>query len=158
MNNKEIIENFYTAFANKDAEAMVQYYDDNIEFEDPAFGKIKGEEAKNMWRMLVSSLNGSISFSNVTANENMGTANWKAEYIFTQTGRKVINNISASFYFNKGKIIKHTDHFDLWKWSRQALGIKGWLLGWTPFMQKKIQQQTNLLLRRFTNKRQEANS
>jgi hypothetical protein len=29
----------------------------------------------------------------------------------------------------EGLIIEHRDHFELWRWSRQALGLKGLLLG-----------------------------
>jgi len=53
------------------------------------------------------------------------------------------------FLFQDGKIIKQTDSFDIWKWSRQAFGWKGFLLGWTSFMKKKIQMQANKSLRAF---------
>lgn len=154
MSNTELVTKFYTAFANADAEAMASCYSDNIQFEDPAFGILKNEDAKNMWRMLVGRSKGQIkiSFSNIQTNEKTGSANWRAEYVFGDTGRKVINVIAAEFEFENGKIVKHTDHFDMWKWSRQALGLKGFLLGWTPFMQRKIQQRTGNLLRSFVKK------
>lgn len=50
---EKIIHQFFTAFKNLDAETMVSLYQDDIMFEDPAFGVLKGEEAKAMWRMLV---------------------------------------------------------------------------------------------------------
>jgi ketosteroid isomerase-like protein len=152
MNNTELITNFYQSFANGDAEAMVACYHDSIQFQDPAFGVLKGEDAKNMWRMLIGRNKGNIkiSFSNVKANEKTGSADWRAEYVFSVTGRKVINIISAEFEFKDGKIIKHTDSFDIYKWSKQALGMKGYLLGWTSFMQHKIQQQSNSLLKKYT--------
>ncbi|MFN8259251.1 MAG: nuclear transport factor 2 family protein [Bacteroidales bacterium] len=154
MNNIEIIRKFYDSFINGNAEAMVDCYDQNIIFSDPAFGELKGEDAKNMWRMLIGRSNGNlkISYDNVVANDKKGSANWTAEYVFSQTGRKVINKIAASFEFENGKIIKHSDHFNLWKWSRQALGLKGLLLGWSLFMKSKIQQQTNHLLNSYTKK------
>lgn len=49
---KSIIEKFYQAFENFDAEGMIEYYHNEIKFEDPAFGVLRGEKAKNMWRML----------------------------------------------------------------------------------------------------------
>ena len=55
---EKIIHQFYTAFKNLDAETMVSLYQDDIMFEDPAFGVLKGEEAKAMWRMLVESQKG----------------------------------------------------------------------------------------------------
>ena len=155
MTNSELITHFYTSFAKGDAEGMVSCYDDAIQFKDPAFGALKGEDAKNMWRMLLSRNKGNIhiTFSNVKANEKKGNANWVAEYVFSATGRKVINVISAEFEFANGKIIKHTDTFDIYKWAKQALGLKGYLLGWTAFMQNKIQQQSGTLLKKYTEKK-----
>lgn len=154
-NNKILIRNFYQSFANTDAEGMIACYDDAIVFTDPAFGTLKGDDAKNMWRMLIANSKGKtkINFSDVKADDKTGSAHWIAEYTFSQTGRKVINKISASFEFANGKIVRHTDHFNLWKWSGQALGWKGWLLGWTPFMKNKIQKQTHKLLSAYKSKK-----
>jgi len=150
MDYRTTIDYFYTAFANGDAERMASCYHENAEFTDPAFGTLKGEAVKNMWRMLLSrNADIRITHDNVHANGNTGSANWQAEYTFTPTGRKVINKISSRFLFEDGKIIKQTDSFDIWKWSRQAFGWKGFLLGWTSFMKKKIQMQANKLLRAF---------
>src|SRR5665213_2751249 len=105
MDNAQLITNFYQAFANGDAEGMVSCYHNDIQFQDPAFGVLIGEDAKNMWRMLIGRNKGNIhiTFSNVTANEKTGSANWVAEYVFSQTNRKVINVISAQFEFADGK-------------------------------------------------------
>ncbi|HWY37910.1 MAG TPA: nuclear transport factor 2 family protein, partial [Bacteroidia bacterium] len=88
MNNKELIENFYTAFTNADAEAMIACYHNDIQFEDPAFGILYKDDAKNMWRMLIKRSKGQIkiSFSNVEADEKNGSANWVAEYFFSDSG------------------------------------------------------------------------
>ena len=155
MDNAQLITNFYQAFANGDAEGMVSCYHNDIQFQDPAFGVLIGEDAKNMWRMLIGRNKGNIhiTFSNVTANEKTGSANWVAEYVFSQTNRKVINVISAQFEFADGKIIKHTDSFDIYKWTKQALGIKGYLLGWTAFMRNQIQKQSGTLLKKYTEKK-----
>jgi ketosteroid isomerase-like protein len=150
---KEVIEGFYTAFQNKDAEKMVSFYHDEVEFTDPAFGDLKGEHAKNMWRMLLSrSADLNLEFSNVEADENTGKAHWDANYTFGQTGRKVLNKIDAEFTFKDGKIIRHIDTFDLHKWARQALGFKGLLLGGTSFFKRKLNSQTNGMLAKFENK------
>lgn len=146
---KNIIENFYTAFSKLDAETMVSYYHKDIIFEDPAFGILKGERAKNMWRMLCESQknkNFQVSFSNIEANENKGTVHWEAHYIFSKTGRTVHNSIQAYFEFKDGKIIKHTDKFNLYNWSKQALGLKGFVLGNTKYFRHKLKAQTNRLL------------
>lgn len=151
MNNPEIIQKFYTSFKNGDAKGMADCYHDEIIFQDPAFGELRGEKAKKMWEMLLERSKGElkIEFSEVKADEKTGSAYWIAKYKFAPTGRNVINKIHAEFDFKDGKIIKHSDHFSLWKWSRQALGWKGGLLGWTGFMRGKIQKQTNGLLTKY---------
>lgn len=142
-----LIEEFYTAFQNLDAEKMVELYHPEIEFEDPAFGNLKGEKAKNMWRMLCkSSKELKITFSNIEIDSNKGFAKWEAQYIFSKTKRKVHNLIRAEFEFEDGKIIKHKDSFNLHKWASQAFGLKGFLIGWTPQFQSKLNKETNKLL------------
>ncbi len=154
MDNAAIIRHFYSSFAQGNAEEMISCYDAAIVFTDPAFGELKGGDAKNMWRMLVQRSKGElkITFDNVKADERSGSASWMAEYTFTQTGKKVINKISAAFEFHNGKIIKHTDHFSLWNWSRQALGWKGFLFGGTSFLKAKIQKQANHSLKSYVGK------
>ena len=151
MSNDELITAFYTAFSKADAEGMVACYHDNIIFHDPAFGQLVGEEAKNMWRMLIKQSKGQVDvqFSDVKTHDHHGTANWVATYTFSRTGRKVVNRISASFEFRDGKIARHTDYFDLWRWSRQALGISGTVFGWTNWMQQKIRKQSRSLLEKY---------
>ncbi len=147
---KTLIETFYTAFQNCDADTMVSCYHDDVVFEDPAFGKLKGDRAKNMWRMLCKNAKDlKIEFSEIEANTTTGKAHWEAWYSFSQTGRNVHNKIDAQFEFKDGKIIKHIDHFNLHKWASQALGWKGKILGGTSFFRKKLNQQTNTLLNKF---------
>jgi limonene-1,2-epoxide hydrolase len=156
---KETIEKFYNAFNDLDAETMAKCYHDDITFEDPAFGILKGERAKNMWRMLCKSQKGkefNVDASNITADNLKGTAHWEAHYLFSKTNRKVHNIIDAEFEFKNGKIIKHTDRFNLYRWSKQALGFKGLIIGWTPFFKKKLNAQTNHLLAKFEQKRKDA--
>jgi ketosteroid isomerase-like protein len=152
MSNSEIIESFYSAFANADAEKMVHHYHEDIKFSDPAFGPLNGEQAKNMWRMLVRP-GVEVIFSNVKSEGNKGSADWQATYIFTSTGRKVVNRIYAEFEFRDGKIYRHNDKFNFWNWSRQALGFSGLILGWSWMLRNKVREQANAQLRKFSEKR-----
>jgi ketosteroid isomerase-like protein len=151
LTHSELITRFYTAFAAGDVEAMVSCYHPEIQFEDPAFGALSGKAAGNMWRMLLGRSKGGIqiTFSNVWADDTRGGAHWEAIYQFGATGRAVHNKIQANFEFKEGKIFRHKDHFNLWKWTRMALGWKGYLLGWTSFMRHKIHAQTNGQLQAF---------
>lgn len=153
---KNIIENFYHAFESLDAERMVACYHDQVIFEDPAFGVLHGERAKNMWRMLCDSQKDKdfkVTFSDIKYAHDRGSARWEAFYTFSKTGRKVHNMISANFILNDGKIIKHVDEFNLYRWSKQAMGFKGLLMGGTSFFKKKLRTQTNYLLTKYEEKR-----
>lgn len=140
--NAELITRFYQAFQQLDAEAMAACYTADVQFSDPVFTDLRGAEAVDMWRMLASRAQGfSLSFSEVQADERQGSARWVATYLFSQTGHTVVNDIQARFVFRDGKISQHQDSFDLWRWSRQALGSKGLLLGWTPLVKNAIRAQ-----------------
>ncbi len=148
--NIALITRFYQAFQRLDAEAMVACYSPEVVFSDPAFGTLRGKDAADMWRMLASRAKDfSLTFDSVRADERSATAHWVATYLFSQTGRVVVNDIQARFVIRDGLIVEHHDHFDLWRWARQALGTKGLLLGWTPLVQGKIRQQAAKGLRAF---------
>lgn len=152
--NAELITRFYQAFQQLDAETMASCYADDVHFSDLVFTDLRGVAAGDMWRMLCSKAQDfSLSFDGVTADDHSGRARWVATYTFSQTGNTVINHIEASFRFRDGQIIEHRDQFDLWKWARQALGAKGLLLGWAPFVQSAIRQQAGKGLAAFQKSR-----
>ncbi len=140
--NERLLRDFYGAFARRDYRTMAASYASNAAFTDPVFGELHGAQIGAMWRMLCERANDlRIESSAFTANDTSGAAHWEAWYTFTATGRPVHNMIDATFTFANGKIGAHTDRFDLYAWSRQALGLKGALLGWTPFVQGAIRKQ-----------------
>jgi len=152
---KEIIEKFYNAFEKLDDETMIECYHPEIVFTDPAFGELKGERAKSMWRMLCNSQKGTdfkITFSDIKSGATKGEAKWEALYAFSKTGRNVHNKIVASFEFKDEKIIRHTDWFNLYIWAKQAMGFQGFLFGNTKWFKKKLNIQTNKLLDKFERK------
>ena len=73
------------------------------------------------------------------ADETAGTAHWVAHYQFAQTGRPVVNDVHSRFRFVDGLIAEQVDEFDFHRWSRQALGVPGLLLGWTPMLRRSVQ-------------------
>ena len=140
--SKEIIDSFYSAFKNHDGKKMAELYHANAVFNDPAFTNLNCQEAGAMWNMLLERSGGdlSIEYHSVIADEDMGQCTWEAKYKFSKTGNDVHNIIHASMKFKDGKIIKHTDDFNFWRWSSMALGTPGKILGWTPFLKKKVQK------------------
>lgn len=148
--NAELITRFYQAFQHLDAETMAACYASDVRFSDPVFQDLRGDEAADMWRMLAARAQQfSLTFDAVQADDRQGRARWVATYLFSQTGNTVVNHIEAAFTFREGKIVEHHDHFDLWRWARQALGMKGLLLGWAPVVQNAIRRQAAKGLAQF---------
>lgn len=148
--NEEIIHQFYTAFQRGDYQRMQQCYHPEAGFSDPAFPGLTSREVKAMWQMLLTaSRDLKVTYDRVEANDQTGSCHWDAYYTFSRTGRKVHNSIDASFQFKDGKIFRHTDSFDFWRWSRQSLGASGWLLGWTPLLKGKVQSMARKNLEQF---------
>ena len=148
--NEELIDGFYAAFARGDHETMAAAYADDATFTDPVFRTLDADRARAMWRMFCTSGNDvALTHSGVRADDRRGSARWEATYEFPKTGRTVHNVIDASFEFDGGRIVRHTDRFDLYRWTRMALGPAGVLLGWTPIVQNQVRAQARAQLERF---------
>lgn len=135
----QLVTTFYEAFQRRDGAAMGACYHADVTFSDPVFPDLHGDRARAMWAMLCGRATDlGIVFDGVDADDQAGRAHWVATYTWSGTGRKVVNDIEASFTFRDGRIHTHQDRFDLWKWTRMALGPTGLFLGWTPMVQGKV--------------------
>jgi len=154
--NRQTIEALYAAFARLDADGMAACYARDAQFDDEVFS-LRGErEVTGMWRMLCEAVREQgrdvwqLQWQDVQAEGATGRAHWDAHYRFSATGRLVHNTIDAEFQFDKqGRIVRHRDRFDFWRWSRQALGAPGVLLGWTPMLRGAVRRKADANLQRF---------
>ncbi len=137
----ELVHRFYAAFARRDAAAMAACYVPDAAFRDPVFD-VAGPDVAAMWAMLCDRGGDlTLDWRDVRADDAAGAAHWEPRYTFSVTGRPVHNVIESRFTFRDGRIATHRDTFDLWRWSRMALGPKAALLGWTPFVQRAIRAE-----------------
>ena len=146
--NQQTLETFYSAFARLDANSMGSCYAQDAVFEDEVFSLHGQREVAGMWRMLCEATRArgadvwKLAYRDVQADAGSGQAHWDAHYRFSATGRIVDNSIDARFSFDpQGLIASHRDRFDFWRWSRQALGAPGLVLGWTPVLRHKVRAQ-----------------
>jgi ketosteroid isomerase-like protein len=154
--NEATINDFYSAFARLDPDAMAACYADEAAFDDEVFSLRGKREVMGMWRMLCEATRAkgadvwTLRFSDVKADGSKGQAHWDAHYRFSTTGRIVDNSVDAQFGFDpQGRIARHHDSFDFWRWSRQAMGTPGLLLGWTPMLKAKVRERAGANLRKF---------
>ncbi len=139
--NAQLLHDFYDAFSRRDHVAMGSVYGAGARFHDPVFPDLNAEQVRAMWHMLVErGTDLELAYGGVEADEATGGARWEATYTFRKTGRRVHNVIDAAFRFQDGRIVEHTDSFDLWRWARMALGPVGMCLGWTPFVRRKVRR------------------
>lgn len=153
--NAALITRFYEAFSKRDHATMAACYADDARFSDPVFPALRGAKIGGMWRMLCErGTDLELTFSDVTADEEGGTAHWEAHYTFSATGKKVHNKIDARMKIRDGKIVEHIDDFDFYKWTKMALGVPGVLLGWSSLLQNKVRGQAGAQLDKFCAKNQ----
>lgn len=154
--NEQTLTRFYSAFAQLDADTMAQCYADDATFEDPVF-TLKGKtDVGGMWKMLCDATKSKgrqdwrLEFSDVSADGTEGHAHWEAHYRFSVTKRLVHNVIEANFTFTPdGLIASHKDTFDFWRWSRQTLGLAGYMLGWMPFFRTQMRERARQSLDKY---------
>ena len=148
--NKQTIERFYAAFDARDGEAMAACYAPDARFSDPVFQGLEGAEPGAMWRMLTGRSDDlRVQLLEHDADDATGTAHWLANYTFTQTGRPVVNDVHATIRVENGAIAEHRDDFSFHRWSRQALGPPGLLLGWTPLLRSAVRKKAAARLAAF---------
>lgn len=151
----QLLNRFYIAFSTHNGAGMRSCYHPEVVFSDPAFGTLKGPEVMAMWEMLLVRSKGKLDvvFDVLQEDEKGGEVAWTASYVYTATGRKVINHVTGHFQFQDGLIISHRDHFSMWLWARQAMGLPGLLLGFTPMFRKAFQKRAKQLLADYQTKK-----
>lgn len=145
-----LVERFYAAFDRRDHRAMAASYAPTARFSDPVFQDLTGSRIGTMWRMLCERATDlRVECGPVRTEGDMARVEWQAWYTYGATGRRVHNRITATLTLEQGLIRRHDDVFDLHRWARQALGIKGLVLGWTPPVQRAIRRQASRSLEAF---------
>ena len=151
--HESLVREFYAAFARKDAEGMARCYHPEVFFSDPVFPRLRGEEAGDMWRMLLSRATDlEVTLDHASGDDAGAKAQWTARYTFSRTGRKVVNVIRGMYAFRDGKIVRHYDHFPFWRWASQALGPMGAALGWFAPLKWKVRKDAAKSLEKFRDK------
>ena len=149
--DEQIIQQFFTSFKKLDATAMNACYSHDIAFYDPMFDLLRGDEVRAMWAMLCKNAKDfSLEFDSIkNLEDGYYNTNWKATYLFSKTGKKVVNICTAHMKIEHGLIIEHSDAWSLHKWAAQALGFMGNALGWAGFFRRRIKNDAKRSLLHF---------
>ena len=149
-----VAQRFYDAFTVRDYYTMGLLYAEHAIFSDPVFPLLNAKGTRLMWQMLLSRAEDDFGIEANVLEDSASRVRvkWVAQYTFSATGRPVTNHVQTEMQLVAGKIVRQQDTFSLWRWSAQALGAKGALLGWTPFVRNKIRAQASAALRDFARK------
>ena len=153
----ELVQRFYAAFAKRDGDGMAACYAPEARFSDPAFGELSDGDPGRMWQMLCKQgqdlqvVLDRVQLLPSGADTAVVEAQWTATYTFQLTKRRVVNVVLSRLEVDRarGLIIRQDDQFDFWKWSRQALGPAGLLLGWSSLLQNQVRKQARKGLHKF---------
>ncbi|WP_342269364.1 nuclear transport factor 2 family protein [Spiroplasma endosymbiont of Aspidapion aeneum] len=141
MSTKQIINEFYSAFKKGDYQKMNSLYGEDIIFNDSIFKDLDYLQVTSMWEMLLSKKEESkfsIEYEVLLDHNDEYYVMWSAHYLFGPKRRKVSNIVKSEMVIKDKKIALHTDVFDFYKWSKQAIGIASILFGKRKFFHNKI--------------------
>ncbi|MEM6644238.1 MAG: nuclear transport factor 2 family protein [Bacteroidota bacterium] len=149
-----IVHRFYDALKAKDFKTIENLYHEQVVFNDPVFSHLNHRSVLAMWKMLLENDNSLfIEYHSVKIDRQVATCIWEARYNFSKKQLPVHNVIHTKMILKDERILKHTDSFALWKWSKMALGFPGKLFGWTPLMQNRIRSTARRALEKYMQKR-----
>jgi ketosteroid isomerase-like protein len=135
-----VVTRYFEAFRRRDAAAMAACYADDAHFSDPIFPDLDAAGVRAMWAMLLSrGSDVTVDYTIQSGTPDAADIDWVARYTFSGTGRKVENRVHTRLEIAADRIVRQKDTFDTWRWSRQALGFTGLLLGWSPTLIGKVQ-------------------
>lgn len=159
----QTLHRFFTALAERDSQGMLNCYAHGVRFEDPVFNLNGESEIMGMWALLFGHVGlarerknksqrdrptvWAVEFHTVKTLNNHGSVRWEATFRYAPTGRVVHNGVYSQFRFDEdGLILSQRDNFDFWRWARQAYGIVGMMIGWTPMMWDHAREQAEVSL------------
>lgn len=153
--DEAVVARFFAAFGRGDAEGMAACYADDARFSDPVFTDLRGEEVRDMWRMLLSRAGPDFRVACTALEASGGTARarWEAWYSFGRRRRPVHNVVASRFTLAGGRIVRQEDSFDLPRWLGMALGPLGKAFGRTRLLQERVRRGARQNLERFQRRR-----
>lgn len=153
MSNKDVVEGFFNALSRLDYTGMNSLYAPHIIYSDPLFGILEGSDVMDRWTMTCKNAkDATLHFYNITElDHEYLTCEWDIKYYSGSQATTINQHVKSYMRVANGKIIEHSDAYKLSQWIGKAFGLKGKLLGWTGYFQRKVKQLYAKRLHNFTN-------
>lgn len=147
--HEALIRRFYARLAARDAEGALACYHPEVFFSDPLHPRLRGEAACDLWRLRLAGEGfARITLEAASGDADEGLARWSAAGVVR--GRPVAIRGRSMFAFREGRIVRHYDHYSLWRWTAQAFGAVGAALGWFGPFRWALRSRATRALERFS--------
>lgn len=134
-----VVNRFFESYQRSDWQSMARCYHDKASFSDPIYPDLREENIVYLWFSRLSKHQSiDLQYRVVFADERKAQVEWTAISPFN--GKAVKIEGLSTFALWDETIVRHVDEFSFVKWSRQAQGLKGWLLGGSRFYQARVQR------------------
>jgi len=147
--HEALIRRFYACLAARDADGALACYHAEVFFSDPLHPRLRGGLAGDLWRMRLGEAGlEEIALEEASGDADGGHARWTARAVVRH--RPVTVRGRSMFAFREGRIVRHYDHYSLWRWAAQALGPAGAALGWFGPLRWALRARATRRLERFS--------
>ncbi|ESQ14937.1 MAG: nuclear transport factor 2 family protein [Thiohalocapsa sp. PB-PSB1] len=137
--NADLLKRLFTALDQHQPHNMTNCYAVNAHFKDIAFDLDGRPQIQAMWEMVTGVEDLHAVFEILHADDTSGRARVVDTYTYTATGHPVRNEISSSFIFRDGLIVRQEDRCNALSWGIQALGPVQGLLSWlAPWKRREM--------------------
>lgn len=140
-------ERLFCALQGGDADALIRFYEPDADFYHPLLGRLRGAQIGSAWRsFLALTPDFGITFRIEQVGPGAAEVSWRQTYRFHLTARPIVITGTSQFLLRRQGaevlIAQQIDRCDRRLWSRQALGLKGFVLsflpGWRTFVENEL--------------------
>lgn len=148
--NEKLIQCYLQALQQQDLPTMQMCYHKSITYEDDLFRELKKGDVPAMWEMrFAENPVWEVEFKDIQASNDWGRVHWTLTYGHTKNGKPKRRHIVARFTFYEGKILYHSDAFNLYNWVKENQGAWWRFLIWFSPLQYFLRAGAHRKLQRF---------
>jgi hypothetical protein len=143
------VEQLFKAAQARDPDAILLAYAEEALIDHPLLGSLsRADYAAALTAFLQETPDYELTFQINHAGIDHAEAEWTLSYVFHATGRSIVTKGETAFRLSGLRIIHQRDDFDRRDWSRQALGLSGFVLsfvpGWRAFLERELRRSLSL--------------
>lgn len=142
MSHIEVIKKFFTSLQEKKGDVLLSCYAPDAVFSDPLHGLLDAEMLFKKWHLFLEQAQElELTYGPITVlDDEYFTSDWAMSYAKSPMGKKLKVKLKGKSFFRLKdlQIIEHSDAYRFSTLIAQTHGWKGYWLGWTGYMKRKV--------------------